>query len=113
MYEDFCGEYEAEKDDLNTAISGLLRDNPELRREELLVGERRVLKQEKSAIMDAMHSGVISDDIGERLLEEVDLKLDRVDTGQSTVREDPDNEAYEEFWRARVEEYGLEKSSGD
>ncbi len=111
VYDDFCGEYETEKDDLNTAISRLLHENPELRREELLVGERRVLKQEKSAIMDAMHSGVISDDIGERLLEEVDLKLDRVDTGQSTVREDPDNEAYEEFWRARVKEYGLDKSS--
>jgi monovalent cation:H+ antiporter, CPA1 family len=110
VYDDFRGEYENEKDDLNTAISRLLRENPGLRREELLVGERRVLKQEKSAIMDAMHSGVISDDIGERLLEEVDLKLDRVDTGQSTVRDDPDNEAYEEFWRARASEYGLDST---
>nr|WP_223301782.1 hypothetical protein [Haladaptatus sp. R4] len=113
VYDDFRGEYEAEKDDLNTTISRLLHENPELRREELLVGERRVLKQEKSAVMDAMRSGVISDDVGERLLEEVDLKLDRVDTGQSTVRDDPDNEAYEEFWRARVKEYGLDTSSGD
>ncbi|MFH5799381.1 Na+/H+ antiporter [Haladaptatus sp. CMAA 1911] len=110
VYDDFRGEYENEKDDLNTAISRLLRENPGLRREELLVGERRVLKQEKSAIMDAMHSGVISDDIGERLLQEVDLKLDRVDTGQSTVRDDPDNEAYEEFWRARASEYGLDST---
>jgi CPA1 family monovalent cation:H+ antiporter len=110
VYDDFRGEYEKEKDDLNSAISRLLRENPELRREELLVGERRVLKQEKSAIMDATHSGVISDDIGERLLQEVDLKLDRVDTGQSTVRDDPDNEAYEEFWRARAAEYGLDFS---
>ncbi|MCO8245016.1 Na+/H+ antiporter [Haladaptatus sp. AB643] len=113
VYDDFRGEYEAEKDDLNTTISRLLHENPELRREELLVGERRVLKQEKSAVMDAMRSGVISDDVGERLLEEVDLKLDRVDTGQSTVRDDPDNEAYEEFWRARVKEYGLDTSSAD
>ncbi|GKZ12715.1 Na+/H+ antiporter [Haladaptatus sp. T7] len=113
VYEDFRGEYRHEKEDLNTAISRLLRENPELRREELLVGERRVLKQEKSAIMDATHSGVISDDIGERLLEEVDLKLDRVDTGRSTVRDDPENEAYEEFWRARVAEYGLDFSPSD
>ncbi|ODR80666.1 Na+/H+ antiporter [Haladaptatus sp. W1] len=113
VYEDFRGEYRHEKEDLNTAISRLLRENPELRREELLVGERRVLKQEKSAIMDATHSGVISDDIGERLLEEVDLKLDRVDTGRSTVRDDPENEAYEEFWRARAAEYGLDFSPSD
>ncbi|SIR24345.1 sodium/proton antiporter, CPA1 family [Haladaptatus litoreus] len=107
VYEDFRGEYEQEKDDLNAAISQLLTDNPDLRQEELLVGERRVLKEEKSAIMDAMRSGVVSDDVGERLLEEVDLKLDRVDSGESTVREDPKKEAYTEFWRIRMDEYGL------
>ncbi|WP_435154763.1 Na+/H+ antiporter [Haladaptatus sp. DFWS20] len=111
VYEDFRGEYEHEKDDLNSAISQLLMDNPDLRREELLVGERRVLKEEKSAIMDAMRSGVVSDDVGERLLEEVDLKLDRVDGGESTVREDPEKEGYREFWRARVDEYGLSTSN--
>ncbi|RBI64096.1 Na+/H+ antiporter [halophilic archaeon] len=108
VYEDFRGEYEREKEDLNDTISQLLRENPEIRHEELLVGERRVLKQEKSAIMDAMRSGVISDDVGERLIEEVNLKLDRIEVGESTVREDPDREGYEEFWRTRAAEYGLE-----
>lgn len=107
VYEDFRGEYEREKEDLNGAISELLADNPELRREELLVGERRVLKKEKSAIMDAMRTGTISDDVGRRLLEELDLKLDRVQTGESTVRHDPDNEGFEEFWRDRAAEFGL------
>ncbi|WP_049969971.1 Na+/H+ antiporter [Haladaptatus cibarius] len=107
VYEDFRGEYEQEKDNLNDAISQLLMDNPDLRQEELLVGERRVLKEEKSAIMDAMRSGVVSDDVGERLLEEVDLKLNRVEDGESTVREDPEKEAYTEFWRTRADEYGL------
>ncbi|WP_266078060.1 Na+/H+ antiporter [Haladaptatus caseinilyticus] len=111
VYEDFRGEYEQEKDDLNATISRLLSDNPDLRREELLVGERRVLKEEKSAIMDAMRSGVVSDDVGERLLEEVDLKLDRVDGGESTVRQNPEKEGYKEFWRARVDEYGLSLSN--
>ncbi|WP_440005796.1 Na+/H+ antiporter [Halomicrococcus sp. SG-WS-1] len=108
VYEDFRGEYEREKEDLNDTISQLLRENPEIRHEELLVGERRVLKQEKSAIMDAMRSGVISDDVGERLIEEVNMKLDRIEVGESTVREDPDHEGYEEFWRTRAAEYGLE-----
>ncbi|WP_158056142.1 Na+/H+ antiporter [Halorussus halophilus] len=107
VYEDFRGEYEREKEDLNEAISELLADNPELRREELLVGERRVLKKEKSAIMDAMRTGTISDDVGRRLLEELDLKLDHVQTGESTVRDDPEKEAFEEFWRARAAEFGL------
>ncbi|GAA0228945.1 Na+/H+ antiporter [Haladaptatus pallidirubidus] len=111
VYEDFRGEYEREKDDLNAAISQLLMNNPDLRREELLVGERRVLKEEKSAIMDAMRSGVVSDDVGERLLEEVDLKLDRVDSGESTARENPEKEGYTEFWRVRADEYGLSSSN--
>ncbi|WP_458205537.1 Na+/H+ antiporter [Haladaptatus sp. NG-SE-30] len=113
VYSDFHGEYEQEKEDLSQAISRILSENPDLRREELLVGERRVLKQEKSAIMSAMRSGVISDDIGEKLLEEVDLKLDRVDAGDSTVRKDPEKEGYEEFWRSRIDEYGIDISAGD
>ena len=111
VYEDFRGEYEGEKEDLRRAISELLRANPELRREELLVGERRVLKREKSAVMDAMRNGTISDDVGRRLLEEVDLKLDRVQTGESTVSDRPQEERYEEFWRSRAVEYGLDLGS--
>ena len=111
VYEDFRGEYRREKDDLDDTISQLLETHPEIRREQLLVGERRVLKQEKSAVMDAMRTGVISDDVGERLLEEVNLKLDRVDAGDSTVTEDPDREGYVEFWRTRASEYGLDTTS--
>ncbi|MFC4553339.1 MULTISPECIES: Na+/H+ antiporter [Halorussus] len=108
VYEDFRAEYQREKDDLSGAISQLLTSNPELREEELLVGERRVLKREKSAVMDAMRNGTISDDVGHRLLEELDLKLDRVQTGESTVTHDPEEEGFQEFWRARAAEYGLD-----
>jgi len=106
--EDFEAEYGKEKEELGKAINHLLSENPEIRREELLVGERQVLTEEKSAIMDAMRTGTISDDTGERLLQEVDLKLDSVYSGESTVRDDPETEGYEEFWRARVNEFGLE-----
>ncbi|EMA48790.1 na+ antiporter [Halococcus morrhuae DSM 1307] len=106
VYEDFTTEYEEERDDLREAISQLMRENPDLRREELLVGERRLLQREKSAVQDAVQNGVISGDIGDRLLEEVDLKLDRVDDGRSTV--DESEEAYEEFWRTQAAEFGLD-----
>ncbi|MEF8876846.1 MAG: hypothetical protein V5A60_09030 [Haloarculaceae archaeon] len=49
---------------------------------------------------------MISDDVGERLIEEVDLKLDRVRSGETTVEER--GEGYEEFWRRRAEAFGLE-----
>jgi CPA1 family monovalent cation:H+ antiporter len=106
VYEDFLAEYREESEDLERAIGQLIDENPRLRREEILVGERRVLKREKSAILDAMRSGAVSDAAGERLLEEVNLKLDRIESGESTVEQR--EEGYEEFWRARAAEFGLD-----
>ncbi|WP_459194747.1 cation:proton antiporter [Halosimplex sp. J119] len=110
VYEDFTAEYEREKAQLNDAIAELLRKHPELRREQLLAGERQVLQREKSAISDAMRHGVVSDDIGERLVEETDLKLDYVRDGRSTVEQR--EEGFEEFWRRRAREFGLEAVEG-
>ncbi|PSP85060.1 sodium:proton antiporter [Halobacteriales archaeon QS_1_68_17] len=106
VYEDFTAEYEREKADLDDAISQLLDENPQLRREQLLTAERQVLQREKSAIMGTVRTGTVGDDVGERLLEEVYIKLDRLHEGESTV--EADREAYEEFWRSRAADYGLD-----
>jgi CPA1 family monovalent cation:H+ antiporter len=106
VYEDFESEYGREQEALAEAIAALFREHPELRHEQLLMGERRVLQREKSAILDAMRTGVIASDVGERLIEEADLKLDRVRDGESTVQSA--EEGYVEFWRERVEEFGLD-----
>ena len=106
VYDDFTTEYEREEDDLRHAISQLIQQNPELRREEMLIGERRLLQREKNAIRGAVQNGVIGGDVGDRLLEEVDLKLNRVNDGQSTV--DEREEGYEEFWRTKANEFGLD-----
>ncbi len=106
VYEDFTAEYEREQEDLRHAISQLMEENPELRREEMLIGERQLLQREKSAIRDAMRNGVIGDDVGDQLVEEVNLKIDRVEDGQSTV--DEAEEEYEEFWRTQAHEFGLD-----
>jgi CPA1 family monovalent cation:H+ antiporter len=111
VLDDFEAEYGREKSDLNDAIATLLQNNPELRHEQVLMGERRVLQQEKSAIMDAIRSGVVASEVGERLIEEVDLKLDRVQSGESTVRQT--EEGYTESWRQRAEEFGLEVDDPD
>lgn len=105
VHEDFTTEYEREKEELNEAISQLLQEHPELRHEQRLAGERRILQWEKSALMDARRRGVISNTISERLLREVDLKLNRVREGDSTVG--GDTEGYEEFWRAKASEFDL------
>jgi len=106
VYEDFTAEYQHEKEDLRAAIAQLLSENADLRREQLLMGERQLLQQEKGAILDAMRRGVVTDDVGERLLEEANIKLDRVSAGETTV--DRRVEGYDEFWRRRAEEFGLD-----
>lgn len=105
VHEDFTTEYEREKEELNEAISQLLQEHPELRHEQRLSGERRILQWEKSALMDAKRRGVISNAVSERLLREVDLKLNRVREGDSTVG--GDTEGYEEFWRSKASEFDL------
>ena len=111
VFEDFTAEYEREKTQLDDAIAQLLSEDPEIRREQLLAGERQVLRQEKSALMEAMQAGTISDDVGERLLDEVDLKLDYVRDGVSTVERR--EEGYAEFWRRRAADFGLDVAAAD
>jgi CPA1 family monovalent cation:H+ antiporter len=106
VYGDVTEEYEQEREDLEAATRRLYREHPEIRRTALLSGERQVLRREKSAILDAVREGVVSDDVGERLLEEAAVKIERVDSGESTVS--TADEGYEEFWRHRVDEFGLD-----
>ena len=105
-YREFTAEYEREKADLAAAIQELLETYPDLRREEIRAGERQLLRREKAAIMDAAGTGVVADDVAEHLREEVDLKLDRLGSGKSTVA--ADEEEFEEFWRSRAAELGIE-----
>jgi CPA1 family monovalent cation:H+ antiporter len=106
VYEDFEAEYGQEQSDLAETIAKLFDRHPELRTEQLLMSERRVLEREKSALIDAVRSGLIASDVGDRLAEEVDLKLDRIRSGESTVEEA--QEGYTEFWRERVRESDLD-----
>ncbi|MFB6123242.1 MAG: cation:proton antiporter [Haloferacaceae archaeon] len=107
LYDRFTGEYEAEKADLRTAIATLLDGHPELRTRERLVGERQLLLRERAAIHDAEHDGLVAADVADELLEEVNVKLDRVDRGETTVLEPADEEGYEEYWRRRAREFGV------
>ncbi|QLG50489.1 hypothetical protein [Natrinema halophilum] len=58
--------------------------------------------------MDAMRTGVVGDEVSEPVLEEVNLKLSQVDQGHSTVNER--EEQYDEFWRQRAHEFGLQSA---
>jgi CPA1 family monovalent cation:H+ antiporter len=105
VYERFTAEYESEKADLRAAISQLLSDHPSLRDREQVAGERMLLRRERAAIRDAELDGLVPTDVADELLEEVNLKLDRVERGETTVLER--GEGYEEYWRERAREKGL------
>jgi len=111
VYDDFVAEYERERAQLSEAVATLARENPALRHERVLAGERQILQREKSATLDAMRNGVVSGNVGDELVEELNVKLDRVRSGQRTVSET--EEEYEEFWRRRAAEYGLDVDGVD
>ena len=45
-----------------------------------------MLQKEKSTIMGLLRQGVIGEEVGDELLEGVDLKLEQVERGETTVR---------------------------
>lgn len=111
VYEKFTDEYGREKEDLEAAIGRLLDEHPEIETSRQLAGERQVLTRERSAIESAMRDGVVGAEVGDDLVEEVELKLDHVEDGQSTV-ERGDEEGFEEFWRQRARRYGIVDDEG-
>ncbi|MFT4930763.1 MAG: CPA1 family monovalent cation:H+ antiporter, partial [Natronomonas sp.] len=66
-----------------------------------------------SAIGSAERDGLISTDVADDLLDEVNLKIDRVQSGETTVSRMREEEGYEEFWRRRARERGLFEENGD
>jgi CPA1 family monovalent cation:H+ antiporter len=108
VYERFRREYGREKAEIDHVVKRLLEEEPSLMRQELLRGEKQVLTAEESAITEAELQGQISTEMAEDLIAEVRRKQDRAESGETTVTSDVEEEGYEEFWRKRVREYGLE-----
>jgi CPA1 family monovalent cation:H+ antiporter len=105
LHERFTAEYEREKADLREAIGTLLSNHPELRERERLDGERQLLTRERAAIRDAEHDGLLTTEVADDLLREVNLKLDSVERGETTVQ--LREEGYEEYWRQEARDAGL------
>ncbi|MFB6284942.1 MAG: cation:proton antiporter [Halobacteria archaeon] len=108
VYDEFLSKYEKEKRHLDKALSKLLEKHPDIRSEQFLNKEKQVLLKEKGAILDAARDGTIGEDVADDLLEEIDIKLDNVSAGRSTIGED----GFDEFWRKRLEEYDLDFEDG-
>ncbi|WP_327053828.1 cation:proton antiporter [Halomicrococcus gelatinilyticus] len=106
LYEDAVADYETERDRLDRRISQLIETSPELREKEQLLDERRLLQREELGIRNAMERGVVSREAGEKLLEEVQRRSDRVAHGQPTLGEDDLNRAA--VWQSVADAHGLQ-----
>ncbi|MFC7068695.1 cation:proton antiporter [Halobaculum lipolyticum] len=109
VHEDVIGAYRRERADLNAAIDALLETSPEVRRHERRIATRRVLRAEYEAIDGALQRGEVDRDVGERLLGDVERRLDR-------TRHEPDaavpSPASSTDWRARLATVGLSLDVG-
>ncbi|MFB6284860.1 MAG: cation:proton antiporter [Halobacteria archaeon] len=106
VYENIKDRYVREKEEINEAINQLLEEDPELHDAEMLNKERMVAKEERTAVMDELHQGRIDDEVGEKLLEEIDYKIDQIESGERAISEG--KEGYKEYWRRAAKEYGLD-----
>jgi CPA1 family monovalent cation:H+ antiporter len=110
LYEDAISSYESERDRLDRRISQLLEESSELREKEQLLDEHRLLQHEELGIRNAVERGVVSRDAGEKLLEAVERRSDRVTRGQPTLGGD-DEVSRAAVWRSVADAH--ESPAGD
>ncbi|MFC7203058.1 cation:proton antiporter [Haloferax namakaokahaiae] len=102
VFEDVTEVYRRERSELRRAIESLLETHPDIREHEERLGQHQILVAESVAIRDAVQRGEIRSDVGERLLADVDVELDRVLTDEWTI-EKPHPAGYTPYWRRQLE----------
>ena len=105
-YEDLSTVSKRERAELEAAIKSLLDQYPEIERHEERLGQHRILVAEHDAIEDAIQRGEINRDVGERLLADVEVELDRVQADRWTV-EDPTPPGFTPYWRKQLAKVDL------
>ncbi|KAB1190583.1 sodium:proton antiporter [Haloferax sp. MBLA0076] len=112
VFENITTVYRRERAELDTAIERLLDMHPDIREHEERLGQHRILIAEYEAISEAMQRGEISDDVGERLLDDVKVELDRVLSDEWTI-EDPTPDGFTPYWRRELNRVGVEVRRDD
>jgi CPA1 family monovalent cation:H+ antiporter len=80
-------EYRERLHDAEQRVHRLHVKHESLRREELDVARRHLLAVEKSSLIDAFHQGVVSREVYERLLGDLDARLLELESGQGSGSE--------------------------
>ncbi|KTG13388.1 sodium:proton antiporter [Haloferax profundi] len=112
VFEDITTVYRRERGELDAAIERLLDTYPDIREHEERLGQHRILIAEYEAISEAIQRGEISGDVGERLLNDVKVELDRVMSDEWTL-EDPTPDGFTPYWRRELHRVGVEVGRDD
>ncbi|ODR79938.1 sodium:proton antiporter [Haladaptatus sp. W1] len=91
IYENIDTRYTSQKRRLNRAISTLLDEHPHLREKEGLTAEAEVVRYEIVGIKTAMERGIVSTEVGNRLLEETERRLEHIDDSQYALETEDEN----------------------
>ena len=110
VFEDVTAVYRSERTELEAALESVLDQYPDIRRHEERLGKRRILVAEHQAIREAVQRGEISKDVGERLLDDVKVDLDRALTDEWSVTE---LTGFTPYWRQQLETVGLDEVGKD
>ena len=82
MLSDLQREYETMIQQGEERLNSLRIDREQLRREEMQRARRQLLLVERKHLLDSFHQGMLSQRVYERLLEDVDARLLRLETDE-------------------------------
>lgn len=75
-YNDLKSELENNKNKINNAISNLMIQNPNLYDQRSEIAKKRIYTKQKESIKTSNREGIISNDIAEELLDEININID-------------------------------------
>ncbi|WP_042662147.1 sodium:proton antiporter [Haloferax sp. ATB1] len=110
VFDDLTTTYKRERLELEAAVESLLARYPDIREHEERLGRHRILIAEFEAIRGAIKRGEISQEVGDRLLRDVEADIDRALADEGTPGPRPGRDPY---WRHQLEQVGLDAERDD
>ncbi|CQR52114.1 MULTISPECIES: cation:proton antiporter [Haloferax] len=111
VFDDLTATYKRERLELEAAIESLLARYPDIREHEERLGRHRILIAEFEAIRGAIKRGEISQEVGDRLLRDVEADIDHALSDEGTVP--GPRPGRDPYWRHQLEQVGLDAERAD
>ncbi|WP_148416588.1 sodium:proton antiporter [Haloferax sp. KTX1] len=111
VFDDLTTAYKRERLELEAAVESLLARYPDIREHEERLGRHRILIAEFEAIRGAIKRGEIGQEVGDRLLRDVEADIDHALSDEGTVP--GSRPGRDPYWRHQLEQVGLDAERDD